>query len=111
MHHYPFSDPFSNVGGVGPTALFAPPPVHHPLQLEDMSKDYNHEQDYPSLFGKNMIQTGHLENNQNTAATSSGIFMFGATNETYLSESPLGPFPFFAAPAMFFEALPQQQPP
>ena len=112
MHHYPFSDTFSNyVGGLGPTALFAPPPVHHPLQLEDMNKDYNHEQDYPSLFGKNMMQTGHLENNQNTAATNTGMFMFGATNETYLSESLLGPFPFFATPAMFFEALPQQQPP
>ena len=115
MHHYPFSDNFSNyVGGLGPTALFAPPPsglVHDPFQLEDISKDYNHEQDYQSLFGKNMMQTGLLENNQNTAATSTGMFMFGATNETYLSESPLGPFPFFVPPAMFFEALPQQQPP
>ena len=67
MHHYPFSDTFSNyVGGLGPTALFAPLPsglVHHPLQLEDMNKDYIHEQDYQSLFGKNMMQTGLLENN------------------------------------------------
>jgi len=67
MHHYPFSDTFSNyVGGLGPTALFTPPPsglVHHPFQLEDINKDYNHEQDYQSLFGKNMMQTGLLENN------------------------------------------------
>ena len=111
MHHYPYQDSFSNyVGGLGPTALYAQPPsgvVHHPLQYEEMRKDYDHEQDYPSLFGKNMMQTGLLDN-QNTAATTSAMFMFGATNETYLSESH---FPFFATPAMFFEALPQQQPP
>ena len=65
MHHYPFSDSFSNyVGGLGPTALYAPPPsgVHLPLQYEEMRKDYDHEQDYPSLFGKNMMVAGHLDN-------------------------------------------------
>lgn len=121
MHHYPFSDSFSNyVGGLGPTVLYAQPPsevVHHqqhPLQHEEMRKDYDDEQDYPSLFGKNIMQTGLLDN-QNTAAMTSAMLMFGATTETYLSDSQFVPFPFFATPAMFFEALPppphQQQPP